>query len=75
MFIVEFCLRHEGDDLKVYGAGLLSFYGELEYCLSNISAIKPFDPATTSTTKYHLTEFQQTYFATESFEDVQSKLM
>jgi phenylalanine-4-hydroxylase len=34
-FTVEFGLTREGDNIKAYGAGLLSSFGELEYSLSD----------------------------------------
>lgn len=34
-FSVEFGLMRSGNDLKVYGSGLLSSYGELAYCIES----------------------------------------
>lgn len=44
-FTIEFglCLDSRGQK-KAYGAGLLSSFGELEYCVSNLPQFKPFDP-------------------------------
>jgi len=44
---VEFGLCHQKGELKAYGAGLLSSFGELEYCLSGKPEIKTFDPSVT----------------------------
>jgi len=49
---VEFGLTREGDQVKAYGAGLLSSFGELEYCLSDKAKHAPFDPAKAATQKY-----------------------
>ncbi len=72
---MEFGLCRQAGELKAYGAGLLSSYGELEYCLSDKPELKPFDPAVAGTTKYPITEYQPIYFVTDSFEDAQKKLM
>ena len=71
---VEFGLCRQGGENKAYGAGLLSSFGELEYCLSDKPEVLPFDPHVTGVTKYPITEYQPKYFVTESFEDAQMKL-
>lgn len=77
-FTVEFGLCKEGDSIKAYGAGLLSSFGELEvinlgfyilplfdqYCLSDKPKKEPFNPHTTSMTKYPITMFQPLYYYT-----------
>lgn len=52
---VEFGLCREGTELKAYGAGLLSSFGELEYCLTDKPEVLPFDPHVTGKTKYPIT--------------------
>jgi len=44
-FTVEFgmCLDKHGNK-KAYGAGIMSSFGELEYCVTNKPEFKPFDP-------------------------------
>jgi monomeric phenylalanine-4-hydroxylase len=42
-FTVEFGLIEESNQLKVYGAGLLSSFGEMEYCFSEKVDRRPFD--------------------------------
>ena len=44
-FTIEFgVLRDKNDKIKAYGAGLLSSFGELEYCVSDKPGLIPFDP-------------------------------
>ena len=69
-FTVEFGLCLEHGKLKAYGAGLLSSFGELEYCLTGKSKTAPFDPFITSNTAYPITEFQPLYFVAASFADM-----
>jgi len=73
-FTVEFGICRQGDQLKVYGAGLLSSFGELEYCLSDKPEIRPFEPAKVAQQKYPITEYQPVYFVAESFKDAQMKV-
>uniref|UniRef100_A0A8C3ADM5 Phenylalanine-4-hydroxylase n=1 Tax=Cyclopterus lumpus TaxID=8103 RepID=A0A8C3ADM5_CYCLU len=73
-FTVEFGLCKQGSEIKAYGAGLLSSFGELQYCLSDKPKILPFDPAKTSLQKYPITEFQPVYFVAESFEDAKERV-
>ncbi|CAO3634239.1 unnamed protein product [Cunninghamella blakesleeana] len=73
-FTVEFGVCRQEGELKAYGAGLLSSYGELEYCLSDKPELRPFDPAKTAVQKYPITEFQPVYFVADSFKDAQEKV-
>uniref|UniRef100_A0A667ZPH1 Phenylalanine-4-hydroxylase n=1 Tax=Myripristis murdjan TaxID=586833 RepID=A0A667ZPH1_9TELE len=73
-FTVEFGLCKQGSEIKAYGAGLLSSFGELQYCLTDKPRIMPFDPEKTSMQKYPITEFQPVYFVADSFEDAKEKV-
>ncbi|KAL4612665.1 phenylalanine-4-hydroxylase isoform X1 [Arapaima gigas] len=73
-FTVEFGLCKQGSEIKAYGAGLLSSFGELQYCLTDKPKLCPFDPEKTSVQKYPITEFQPVYFVAESFEDAKEKV-
>lgn len=73
-FTIEFGLCKQDGEIKAYGAGLLSSFGELEYSMSDKPKILPFDPAITGSTKYPITEYQPVYFLAESFADAQAKL-
>ncbi|XP_075228831.1 phenylalanine hydroxylase [Lycorma delicatula] len=74
-FTVEFGLCRQGDQVKAYGAGLLSSFGELEYCLSDKPVLKEFDPPKTALQKYPITEYQPIYYVAESFEDAKEKII
>ncbi|KAF3859334.1 hypothetical protein F7725_021733 [Dissostichus mawsoni] len=73
-FTVEFGLCKQGSETKAFGAGLLSSFGELQYCLTDKPKVLPFDPAKTSLQKYPITEYQPVYFVAESFEDAKEKV-
>ncbi|KAL1517550.1 hypothetical protein ABEB36_001300 [Hypothenemus hampei] len=72
-FTVEFGLCKEAGETKVYGAGLLSAYGELLHALSEKPELRPFDPATTAVQPYQDQEYQPIYYVAESFEDMKDK--
>ncbi|XP_072123511.1 phenylalanine-4-hydroxylase isoform X1 [Mobula birostris] len=73
-FTVEFGLCKQNDEIKAYGAGLLSSFGELEYCLTDKPDIQPFNPEVTAIQKYPITSFQPVYYVAESFEDAKEKV-
>lgn len=74
-FTVEFGLCREADgSIKAFGAGLLSSFGELEYCLTDKPEKKPFDPFVAAGTKYPITQYQPTYFVAESFRVAKEKV-
>lgn len=73
-FTIEFGLCKQDGQVKAYGAGLLSSFGELEYSMSDKPKVLPFDPYVTSGQKYPITEYQPVYFLAESFADAQAKL-
>lgn len=72
---MEFGLCHQDGQLKAYGAGLLSSYGELQYALSGKPELRAFEPAKTALQKYPITEYQPIYYIAESFEDAKEKMM
>lgn len=73
-YTVEYGLCKQDGQIKAYGAGLLSSFGELQYCLTDKPEIKPFDPYVTALQKYPITEYQPIYFLAESFGKAQQKL-
>ncbi|XP_018370898.1 PREDICTED: protein henna isoform X1 [Trachymyrmex cornetzi] len=74
-FTVEYGICRQNGELKAYGAGLLSSFGELEYCLSGKPELRPFDPPKTSLQKYPITEYQPVYFVAEDFDDAKQKMI
>ena len=72
---MEYGICLERGNKKAFGAGLLSSFGELQYCLTDEPSHEPFDPNVTAVTKYPITSFQPKYFIAESFADAKSKLM
>jgi len=73
-FTVEFGVCRQQGKIKAYGAGLLSSFGELEYCLSDKPEIRPFEPSVTGVTKYPITEYQPLYYVAESFASAKAKV-
>lgn len=73
-FTVEFGLCRQEGKLKAFGAGLLSSFGELEYCLTDKPTVKDFEPELTAEQEYPITEFQPIYFVAESFKHAKDKM-
>lgn len=65
-FTVEFGVLHEGGELRAYGAGILSSYGEIEEFRG--MQIRPIDFAAMATIDYDITHYQPVLFAAESFD-------
>jgi len=73
-FTVEFGLCRQDGEIKAYGAGLLSSFGELEYSVSDKPEHRPFEPSKIVTTKYPITEYQPVYFIADSFQSAKESL-
>jgi phenylalanine-4-hydroxylase len=65
-YTLEFGLARERDEVKAYGAGLLSSYGELGGFESR-SKLEPFDLEKVSITPYDPTNYQKVLFVAPSF--------
>jgi phenylalanine-4-hydroxylase len=74
-FTTEFGLCREDNELRAYGAGLLSSFGELEYCLSEQPKLQSLVPEVASVTPYPITEYQPLYFVAESFEKMKEQMV
>ncbi|WP_443971381.1 phenylalanine 4-monooxygenase [Sphingobium sp. CR28] len=70
-YTVEFGLVRDGDDLKLYGAGIVSSYGESLFALDDPSPNRiGFDLERVMRSRYRIDDYQQSYFVIESFEDL-----
>jgi phenylalanine-4-hydroxylase len=70
-YTVEFGLARERGELRIYGAGILSSFGESHYSLeSQVPRRSDFDLERVLRTRYRTDSFQQAYFVIERFEDV-----
>uniref|UniRef100_F1SRJ8 Phenylalanine-4-hydroxylase n=1 Tax=Sus scrofa TaxID=9823 RepID=F1SRJ8_PIG len=56
-FTVEFGLCKQEDSIKAYGAGLLSSFGELQYCLSGEPKLLTLELEKTAVQEYTVTDF------------------
>merc|ERR1712088_622794 len=74
-FTIEFGITRQKGELKAYGAGLLSSFGELEWCLSGKPELRSFEPEKTGVQEYPITQHQPLYYVTESFEDAKQKMI
>lgn len=70
-YTVEFGLVRDGGDLRLYGAGIVSSYGESVFALDDPSPHRiAFDLERVMRTRYRIDDYQQNYFVIESFEDL-----
>jgi len=71
-FTLEFGVVWEDGELRTYGAGLLSSYGEIEEFRS--AEIRPWDLDEMGTLDYDITRYQPVLFAAESFDRMVGEL-
>jgi phenylalanine-4-hydroxylase len=70
-YTVEFGLIRSDADLRIYGAGIVSSFGESHFALEDPSPNRiGFDLRRVMRTNYRIDDFQQTYFVIDSFEDL-----
>lgn len=70
-YTVEFGLAFEGERPKIYGAGILSSFGESHYSLESGKPHRfAFDLKRVLRTRYRTDAFQQSYFVINRFEEV-----
>jgi phenylalanine-4-hydroxylase len=70
-YTVEFGLIRSSDGFKLYGAGIVSSYGESAFALEDPSPNRlAFNLRRVMRTRYRIDDYQQTYFVIDSFEDL-----
>ncbi len=70
-YTVEFGLVRSGEDLALYGAGIVSSRSESIFALDDASPNRlAFDLKRVMRTGYRIDDFQQSYFVIDSFEDL-----
>jgi phenylalanine-4-hydroxylase len=68
-FTLEFGVMYEAGELRAYGAGILSSYGEIEEFRT--MEIRPLDIAAMSTVDYDITSYQPVLFGAASFGELE----
>lgn len=71
-FTLEFGVAHEGGELRTYGAGVLSSFGEIEEFRN--AEIRPWDLGRMGVQDYDITRYQPVLFAAESMDQVFDEL-
>ena len=69
-FTVEFGLVQDGDQVKAYGAGLLSSYGELEHAFSNDVDRRPFNLEEVVNHDYTYSDMQPVLYVIPSYAEL-----
>jgi phenylalanine-4-hydroxylase len=72
-FSLEFGVTRQRGELRTYGAGLLSSFGEIQAFRD--AEMRPFDTKAMSVQDYDITAFQDVLFAGPSFDEVEARLL
>ena len=73
-YTIEFGLMKEGNQLKIYGAGIISSNGETKHAIDKNTTKINFDIETVLNTPYRTDVIQDKYFIIESFEQLYSSV-
>lgn len=74
-FTVEFGLINSANQLKIYGAGILSSIGETKFSLSSVPNRVPFDIIEIMNTDFDNTKIQEKYFVIDSFNQLLNSIV
>ena len=69
-FTIEFGLIKEQNEIKVFGSGLLSSYGEMEYCFSDNVERRPFSLDEIIATDYDSSRMQDILYVIPSLDEL-----
>lgn len=70
-YTIEFGLIRKPEGIRIYGAGIVSSYGEAKYVVEDPSANQiAFDLERVLRTGYYIDDYQATYFVIDRFEDL-----
>ena len=73
-YTVEFGLIAEADGLRIYGAGIVSSYGESLFALESDSPHRiAFDLLRVMRTEYRIDDYQQNYFVIDSLDQLRAE--
>jgi phenylalanine-4-hydroxylase len=73
-FTIEFGLIREDDELRIYGAGILSSAGETKFSLSDEPKHYPYNVRQIMSTEYWKDRFQDKYWVIDSYEQLYQSL-
>lgn len=73
-FTVEFGMCKQNGEVRAYGAGLLSSFGELIHSLSDKPERRPFVPEKAAVQPHQDVEYQDVYYVADSFEEAREQL-
>ncbi len=74
-FTIEFGLIEEAGETKVFGAGILSSFGEMKHCMSDEVERLPFRAAEAARTDYDYSQMQKKLFVIKSFKDLRGEVL
>lgn len=73
-FTIEFGLIREEGQMKIYGAGIMSSFGEVKHCLSDKVTHTDFDVEKIFSTDYRTDQMQNLYYVIDSYEQLYNSL-
>ena len=74
-FTIEFGLCEEDSKTKVYGAGILSSIGEMEYSVGKKATVREFKVKDIIEQDYPVTTYQPVYYKVSTFEEAKRQLL